>query len=609
MRLITSKNYDRLNQISALSHHPSTDSVSSFAYQYNAANQRTRRTEPDSSYWFYSYDSLGQVISGKKYWSDGTPVAGQQFEYAFDDIGNRSKTKAGGDQTGAGLRVANYTANDLNQYSQRDIPGVLDVLGVARGNVTANGNTAYRKGEYFRSEVSVNNSSAAQYQSVNVTSTDGTSVSETGAVFIAKTPEVFGHDLDGNLTNDGRWTMTWDAENRLIQIESLSTAPQASKRKVAWQFDAQGRRIRQTTYDGSSGSYSTTEDLKFISDGWRHIAELNATNDAVIRSYTWGLDLSGSLGGTGGVGGLLFLSTSNSQPSSHFYGYDGNGNVTLLINATNGTASAVYEYDPFGRELRATGPMADENTFTFSTKRRNATTRLVLYEYRPYDADEGRWLGRDKMNENASRNLYGFVDNDPENFWDAVGTHKMPSQPGPLPPPSPGPDTFPLPPGECRVQICCKPAIGPLLPPQHCFIRFDSESTTEACRGGPSRRRYGPSSSGSPVGNLPPNCTGCRGYWGTVNAGCGDSGSVEEAGDLTASGQTCTTVIQGPEACALLNCFRQRMAEINGRCVKYRPLGPNSNSAAGEALRSCMPGPWASPPLGAIAPGWQEEVN
>jgi hypothetical protein len=25
------------------------------------------------------------VNSGKRYWSDGTPVAGQQFEYGFDE--------------------------------------------------------------------------------------------------------------------------------------------------------------------------------------------------------------------------------------------------------------------------------------------------------------------------------------------------------------------------------------------------------------------------------------------------------------------------------------------------------------------------------------------
>ena len=38
-----------------------------------------------------------------------SPVAGQQFEYAFDDIGNRTQTKAGGDENGWNLRPAGYT--------------------------------------------------------------------------------------------------------------------------------------------------------------------------------------------------------------------------------------------------------------------------------------------------------------------------------------------------------------------------------------------------------------------------------------------------------------------------------------------------------------------
>lgn len=54
---------------------------------------------------------LGQVKSGKKYWADGTPVAGQQFEYAFDEIGNRTSAKTGGDAAGSSsaLRSSTYT--------------------------------------------------------------------------------------------------------------------------------------------------------------------------------------------------------------------------------------------------------------------------------------------------------------------------------------------------------------------------------------------------------------------------------------------------------------------------------------------------------------------
>ncbi|MDI9382261.1 MAG: hypothetical protein QM845_15530, partial [Verrucomicrobiota bacterium] len=43
-------------------------------------------------------------------------------------------------------------------------------------------------------------------------------------------------------------------------------------------------------------------------EGWNVVAELdaNATN-ARLRTYVWGLDLSGTRQGAGGVGGLLWV--------------------------------------------------------------------------------------------------------------------------------------------------------------------------------------------------------------------------------------------------------------------------------------------------------------
>ena len=68
----------------------------------------------------------------------------------------------GGDKDGSGLRAATYTANRLNQYTSRTVPGYVDVLGIANPNagVTVNGNSAYRKGEYFHCGLNVPNSSA-----------------------------------------------------------------------------------------------------------------------------------------------------------------------------------------------------------------------------------------------------------------------------------------------------------------------------------------------------------------------------------------------------------------------------------------------------------------
>src|SRR5688572_640651 len=87
-RMTTVKAYDFWNRLRRIT---STRSAAnqlpfSYEYQYNQANQRTRMSMADGTYWLYRYDSLGQVVSGKKYWSDGAPVPGQQFEYFFDDI-------------------------------------------------------------------------------------------------------------------------------------------------------------------------------------------------------------------------------------------------------------------------------------------------------------------------------------------------------------------------------------------------------------------------------------------------------------------------------------------------------------------------------------------
>ena len=91
LRMTTTKSYDKLNRLTHIGSAPSVGSAIDFNYTYNDANQRTRVNLANGSYWIYVYDPFGQVISGRKYWSDGTPVAGQQFEYAFDDIGKASR--------------------------------------------------------------------------------------------------------------------------------------------------------------------------------------------------------------------------------------------------------------------------------------------------------------------------------------------------------------------------------------------------------------------------------------------------------------------------------------------------------------------------------------
>ncbi len=446
--MTTTRTFDRLNRLLAIGSTPSGSSATQFGYSYNAANQRTRRSEADASYWVYEYDSLGQVKSGKRYWQDGTLVAGQQFEYTHDDIGNRTATKAGGDENGLNLHAASYYRNLLNQYTSRDVLGGLDVMGAALPGLTVSVNTyaPYRKGEYFRKELAVGNSSVPVWQAITVVTNGQTAV--TGNLWVPRTPEAFGYDLDGNLTSDGRWNYTWDAENRLVKmVANTSVGPQ---QRLDFAYDHQGRRITKRVWNNTAGTGALTVDQKFLYDGWNLVAELNATNNAVIRNYVWGLDLSGSLQGAGGVGGLLWLrdsSTLNNQPSTHFVSYDGNGNVLNLVNAADGKATAQYEYGPFGELIRATGPMAKANPIRWSTKYTDDETDLVMYHYRPYSSITGRFLSRDplgdeafftfytqgktrfeqsQLQQEALKPLYSFVGNSPLGRVDPLGLSSYP---------------------------------------------------------------------------------------------------------------------------------------------------------------------------------------
>ena len=109
----------------------------------------------------------------------------------------------------------------------------------------------------------MNNGSGSVWQSVTVTASGQPTVP--GNLFVPRTPAPFSYDLDGNMTSDGRWNYTWDAENRLVKVESRSDTPQTSWWRVEWQYDALGRRIRQRTLVWTSSAWVVIEDLKLIS--------------------------------------------------------------------------------------------------------------------------------------------------------------------------------------------------------------------------------------------------------------------------------------------------------------------------------------------------------
>jgi RHS repeat-associated protein len=169
-----------------------------------------------------------------------------------------------------------------------------------------------------------------------------------------------------------------------------------------------------------------TKTTQYLYDGWNVIEEHIGTTqtNTLQRTYVWGVDLSGSLQGAGGVGGLLMaIEQLGGATGLYSYHYDANGNVTN-ITSNGGTLVANYRYDVFGNTLAASGNYASLNKYRFSTKpidEEIPSAKLYYYGYRFYSPDLGRFISRDPIEERGGINLYGFVGNNTLNAYDVLG--------------------------------------------------------------------------------------------------------------------------------------------------------------------------------------------
>lgn len=405
----------------------------SVSYQFDNLDRRQQADWNDGAFWDYDYNPRGEVTSAKKKFNSQIFVGGSQFEYGFDDIGNRTLERSGGDAGGANLRETTYgVANALNQETSRNPIGSIFIIGEAPVTLSLQGfvdqqsfSLTRQQDETFFGEAQVNNQAWPVYAKLKVVGKNAGAVEDvqSGFRFIARTPETFGYDADGNLANDGRWSYSWDAENRLVQMETLPDAVSAGapKQRLNFAYDSGNRRYRSQlyTWNSGNGSYQLTKLTHFVYDGSNVLAELDQALNPV-RLYQWGLDLSGARQGVGGVGGLLAMKVP-ATGKCFYYTMDGNGNVQQIVNSETATAEGEYEYSPSGQIIRSTGQVAADNPFRFSTKYQDAETDLYYYGFRFYDASSGRWLNRDLIGENGGANLYQAFLNDPVNKLDFIG--------------------------------------------------------------------------------------------------------------------------------------------------------------------------------------------
>ncbi len=403
-----------------------SSNLDAYAYGYNLANQRTNVVRTAGDYVNYTYDNMGQLKAAIGKEAGGVTNRWQeQFGYAYDAAGNLNF------RTNNAL-VQTFNVNSLNELTTTTNAGRLTVAGTTTSPAT---------------NVTVNTSNAVIYADVTFASTNQPWVNgnntftaiakdaygrrDTNSITVLQATNVYAYDLNGNLLYDGRRAFAYDDENQLIRV----TVTNGWKSEYTYDGKMRRRIVKEFTWNGS---WVQTNEVHYIYDGNLVVQERDANNLPQV-TYTRGTDLSGSMQGAGGIGGLLARTDNNllnagSAFANAFYHADGNGNVTCLIY-TNQMIAAKYLYDPYGNMLSMYGSLADANSYRFSSKEWNQNSGLYYYLYRLYDANLQRWVNKDPLGETGfgvtrhtfalflagEPNRYQFVDNKPTGKIDPLG--------------------------------------------------------------------------------------------------------------------------------------------------------------------------------------------
>lgn len=407
---------------------PTRKTISAYGYATDDIGRRQHVANPASeafaaaAFTTYAYSNRNELTYADRYLgtdpqNPGPPVDEERFSYEYDAIGNRRWSKVGVDKPAK----LDYTGNWLNQYIQTLADGALLRFNQSYdsdGNLT---------GEFLAADCDCSGSIGP---------------SDIGAFVLALTsPEDYETTYPNcelataDLNGDGQASVgdlqlfqivllecgggdclspsriyEWDHENRLIGVRPAQGKEGA--KKVVYDHDFQGRRVRRTVYDWvvSTGSWSTTpnEDTRYVYDGWLLLEEREGPGSSpLLRRYTWGLDLGGLSGSVndrtsaGGIGGLLALDELDPDTTSHAGGYaylcDLMGNVGQLVDIDDGAIAAKYEYDPYGNRVNAAAGVELAQPFQFSSKRFDPLTELVYYGYRDLLPRWGRWISRDPL--------------------------------------------------------------------------------------------------------------------------------------------------------------------------------------------------------------------
>ena len=206
------------------------------------------------------------------------------------------------------------------------------------------------------------------------------------------------YDCNGNLTFDGTYTFTYDAENRLLTASKTGLA-------AAYAYDPLGRRTKK------SGTGVTT--TYYLSDGTDEIAEYGSAQIVTTRIIP-GPTIDEPIA-------IQNVSTGTKE----FFHTDKQGSVVAMSDSFGALVEGPYIYDSYGNCFSSGSACSSGGEpYRYIGRRFDPETGCLYYRARYYCSDDqhgGRFLQTDSVGYRADLNLYTYVANDPVNKTDAMG--------------------------------------------------------------------------------------------------------------------------------------------------------------------------------------------
>ena len=213
------------------------------------------------------------------------------------------------------------------------------------------------------------------------------------------------YDTNGNLTNDGSLTYTWNARNQLVALSGAVNA--------TFTYDGLGRRIGKTVGGVPAG---------YVYDGLNLVQEKNGTSatSTPTANFVTGLGLDET---------LLRMTGSGADATVLGVLADGNNNTLHLTNRAGSVVDS-YSYQAYGI---ATHYGAGEPNSQQYTGRENDETGLYYYRARYYHPTFGRFISEDPIEFGAGPNVYAYVGGNPVSYADPLGLQSFPPPPPKVP--------------------------------------------------------------------------------------------------------------------------------------------------------------------------------